>query len=182
MAELTISDTIEILKGLRDRYETHHQVSITDGALVAAAQLADQNLPGGPLLSKALDLIDEAGSILRIRRMTAPPHLREFDEKIVQVRRDKVSAIDSQDFDKAAQLYGTEKQLMAKRAAREQEWKASGMDVIAEVNEEVIAETLTIMSGVSSAGIADGHQPRRQDPPYPPAAMTDDDREIWAMA
>ena len=182
VAEPTISHTIEILKGLRDRYEAHHRVSITDGALVAAVQLADRYLPGGHLLDKAIDLIDEAGSRTRIRRMTAPPDLREYDEKIAQVRKEKESAIDSQDFEKAAALRDTEKQLLDKKAAREKEWKADDMDVVAEVNEEVIAEALSIMSGVSSAGIADGNQSGRQDPPYPSAAMTDDDREIWAMA
>ena len=182
VAEPTISHTIEILKGLRGRYEAHHRVSITDGALVAAAQLADQNQPGGPLLSKALDLIDEAGSRMRIRRIAEPPDLREYDEKIAEVRREKESLIDSQDFEKAAAVRDTEKQLLGKKAARENEWKAKLLDETAEVNEEVVAETFTIMSGGSSAGIADGHQSVRQDPPFPPAAMTDDDREIWAMA
>ena len=182
VAELTISHIIEILKGQRGRYETHHRVSITDDALVAAAQLADQNLPGNPLRTKALDLIDEAASILRIRRMAAPPDLREFDEKIAQVRREKDSAIASQDFDKAAQLRNNEKELITKREAREKESKASGIEVIAEVNEEIVAEAHAIMSNISSTGIADGHESGRQDPPYPPAAMTDDDREIWAMA
>ena len=101
---------------------------------------------------------------------------------IAQVRREKESAIDSQDFEKAAALRDTEKQLRDKRAAREKEWKADDTVVVAEINEEVIAEALSIMSGVSSAGIADGNQSGRRDPPYPSAAMTDDDREIWAMA
>jgi ATP-dependent Clp protease ATP-binding subunit ClpC len=182
VAELTISHTIEILKGLRDRYEAHHRVSITDGALVAAVQLADQGMPGGSLLGKAIDLIDEAGSRMRIRRMTAPPDLREYDEKIAQVRREKESAIDSRDFEKAAQLRDNEVQLIAKKDAREKEWKAGDMDVVAEVNEDVIAEVFTVMSGVSSAGIAGGPQSARQEPPFPPAGMTDEDREIWAMA
>ena len=104
VAEPTISHTIEILKGLRGRYEAHHRVSITDGALVAAAQLADRYISDRFLPDKAIDLIDEAGSRMRIRRMTAPPDLREFDEKIAQVRREKESAIDSQDFEKAAAL------------------------------------------------------------------------------
>src|SRR5216683_467218 len=89
VAEPTISHTIEILKGLRDRYEAHHRVSITDGALVASAQLADRYISDRFLPDKAIDLIDEAGSRMRIRRMTAPPDLREFDEKIADVRRDK---------------------------------------------------------------------------------------------
>src|SRR6202035_4600554 len=100
------------------------------------------------LPDKAIDLIDEAGSRMRIRRMTAPPDLREYDEKIAQVRREKESAIDSQDFEKAAALRDNEKQLIAKKDAREKEWKAGDMDVVAEVNEELIAEVLATATGI----------------------------------
>jgi ATP-dependent Clp protease ATP-binding subunit ClpC len=148
VAEPTIAHTIEILKGLRDRYEAHHRVSITDGALVASAQLADRYISDRFLPDKAIDLIDEAGSRMRIRRMTAPPDLREYDEKIAQVRKEKESAIDSQDFEKAAALRDTEKQLLAKKASREKEWKAGDMDVVAEVNEELIAEVLATATGI----------------------------------
>src|SRR6266542_3161222 len=89
VGEPTVAHTIEILKGLRDRYEAHHRVSITDAALVAAAGLADRYISDRFLPDKAIDLIDEAGSRMRIRRMTAPPDLREFDERIADVRRDK---------------------------------------------------------------------------------------------
>jgi len=125
VAEPTISHTIEILKGLRDRY------------------ISDRFLP-----DKAIDLIDEAGSRMRIRRMTAPPDLREYDEKIAGVRREKESAIDSQDFEKAAALRDKEKQLLTQKAAREKEWKAGDMDVVAEVNEELIAEVLATATGI----------------------------------
>ena len=148
VAEPTIKHTIEILKGLRDRYEAHHRVSITDDAIVAAAQLADRYVSDRFLPDKAIDLIDEAGARLRIRRMTAPPDLREFDEKIAQVRREKESAIDSQDFEKAAALRDSENQLIAKKDAREKEWKAGAMDAVAEVNEELIAEVLAIATGI----------------------------------
>src|SRR5213595_2353619 len=148
VAEPTISHTIEILKGLRDRYEAHHRVSITDGALVAAAQLADRYISDRFLPDKAIDLIDEAGSRMRIRRMTAPPDLREFDEKIAQTRREKESAIDSQDFEKAAALRDKEKQLIAAKSEREKQWKAGDMDVVAEVNEELIAEVLATATGI----------------------------------
>src|SRR5436305_15153116 len=104
VAEHTISHTIEILKGLRDRYEAHHRVSISDGAIVAAATLADRYINDRFLPDKAIDLIDEAGARMRIRRMTAPPDLREFDEKIAEARREEDSAIDAQDFEKAASL------------------------------------------------------------------------------
>jgi ATP-dependent Clp protease ATP-binding subunit ClpC len=148
VAEPSLSHTIEILKGLRDRYEAHHRVSITDGALVAAAQLADRYISDRFLPDKAIDLIDEAGSRMRIRRMTAPPDLREYDEKIANVRREKESAIDAQDFEKAAALRDQEKQLQLKRERREKEWKAGDMDVVAEVTEELIAEVLATATGI----------------------------------
>jgi len=146
--EPTLSHTIEILKGLRDRYEAHHRVSITDAALVAAATLADRYVNDRFLPDKAIDLIDEAGARLRIRRMTAPPDLREFDEKIAQTRREKESAIDAQDFEKAAALRDTEKKLLAAKAEREKQWKAGDMDVVAEVDEELIAEVLATATGI----------------------------------
>src|SRR5436189_403321 len=148
VGEPTVEHTIEILKGLRDRYEAHHRVSITDGAIVAAATLADRHINDRCVPDEAIDLIDEAGARLRIRRMTAPPDLREFDEKIGGVRRDKESAIDSQDFETAAALRDSQHQLIAKKDAREKEWKAGAMDAVAEVNEELIAEVLAIATGI----------------------------------
>ncbi|MBL0003543.1 MAG: ATP-dependent Clp protease ATP-binding subunit [Actinomycetales bacterium] len=148
VAEPTLAHTIEILKGLRDRYEAHHRVSITDGALVAAATMADRYVNDRFLPDKAIDLIDEAGARLRIRRMTAPPDLREFDEKIAEVRRQKEAAIDGQDFEKAARLRDDEKQLSLARNEREAQWKSGDMDVIAEVDEELIAEVLAASTGI----------------------------------
>ena len=143
-----VADTVEILKGLRDRYESHHRVSITDSALAAAARLSDRYVSDRQLPDKAIDLIDEAGSRLRIRRMTAPPDLREFDDRIANVRREKESAIDSQDFELAARLRDDEKNLLAEKAQREREWKAGDMDVVAEVDEHLIAEVLALMTGI----------------------------------
>jgi ATP-dependent Clp protease ATP-binding subunit ClpC len=143
-----VPHTVEILKGLRDRYESHHRVSITDGALAAAARLSDRYISDRQLPDKAIDLIDEAGSRLRIRRMTAPPDLREFDERIAEVRREKESAIDAQDFEKAAALRDREKTLLGEKAQREREWKAGDMDVVAEVDERLIAEVLALMTGI----------------------------------
>ncbi|GGL39506.1 ATP-dependent Clp protease ATP-binding subunit [Phycicoccus endophyticus] len=148
VAEPTLAHAIEILKGLRDRYEAHHRVSITDGALVAAANMADRYVNDRFLPDKAIDLIDEAGARLRIRRMTAPPDLREFDEKIAAVVREKESAIDGQDFEKAARLRDDEKTLRTEKAQREAEWKSGDMDVIAEVDEELIAEVLAASTGI----------------------------------
>ncbi|HUW77734.1 MAG TPA: ATP-dependent Clp protease ATP-binding subunit [Candidatus Nanopelagicaceae bacterium] len=146
--EPSVAHTIEILAGLRDRYENHHRVSITDGALVAAATMADRYVSDRFLPDKAIDLIDEAGARLRIRRMTAPPDLRELDDRVADVRREKESAIDGQDFEKAASLRDKEKQLLAERTDREKSWKAGDMDVVAEVNEELIAEVLATATGI----------------------------------
>ena len=146
--EPSVAHTIDILKGLRDRYEAHHRVTITDDALVASANLADRYISDRFLPDKAIDLIDEAGSRMRIRRMTAPPDLREFDGKIADVRRDKESAIDAQDFEKAANLRDSEKNLLNDKARREREWKSGDMDVVAEVDEEEIAEVLASWTGI----------------------------------
>ena len=146
--EPTVAHTIEILKGLRDRYEAHHRVSINDEALVAAATLADRYVSDRFLPDKAIDLIDEAGARLRIRRMTAPPELRELDEKISEVRREKESAIDDQDFERAAALRDDEKNLAARRTEREKAWKAGDLDTVAEVDEELIAEVLAMSTGI----------------------------------
>ncbi|GAA4862544.1 ATP-dependent Clp protease ATP-binding subunit [Saccharopolyspora cebuensis] len=148
VGEPSLEHTVEILKGLRDRYEAHHRVSITDGALVSAASLADRYINDRYLPDKAIDLIDEAGARMRIRRMTAPPDLREFDEKIADVRREKESAIDAQDFERAARLRDEEKQLLGQKEEREKQWKAGDLDVVAEVDDEQIAEVLANWTGI----------------------------------
>ncbi|WP_114560477.1 ATP-dependent Clp protease ATP-binding subunit [Desertihabitans aurantiacus] len=148
VAEPSIAHTIDILRGLRDRYEAHHRITITDSALASAAQMADRYIQDRFLPDKAIDLIDEAGARLRIRRMTAPPDLREFDEKIAAVRLEKEAAIDAQDFERAAGLRDDEKKLSAARAEKEEAWKAGDMDVVAEVDEEVIAEVLSSATGI----------------------------------
>ncbi len=148
VAEPSLPHAIEILKGLRDRYEAHHRVSITDSALVAAATLADRYVNDRFLPDKAIDLVDEAGARLRIRRMTAPPELRELDEQIAEARRNKESAIDEQDFEKAAGLRDTEKQLTQQRADKEKAWRSGDLDTVAEVDEELIAEVLAMSTGI----------------------------------
>src|SRR3978361_761246 len=148
VSEPTLAHTIEILKGLRDRYEAHHRISITDNALVAAATLADRYISDRFLPDKAIDLIDEAGARMRIKRMTAPPDLREFDDRIAGIRREKESAIDAQDFEKAASLRDKEKTLLSEKAEREKQWKAGDMDVVAEVDDEQIAEVLANWTGI----------------------------------
>ena len=146
--EPSVEETVEILKGLRDRYEAHHRVIITDDAIKSAAELADRYISDRFLPDKAIDLVDEAGARLRIRRMTAPPELRELDEKIAEVRRNKEAAIDDQDFEKAASLRDEESKLSEERKAKEEAWKGGESDEIAEVGDQEIAEVLAMSTGI----------------------------------
>jgi len=146
--EPSVAETIEILKGLRERYEAHHRVSITDQAIVAAANLADRYISDRHLPDKAIDLIDEAGSRLRIRRMQAPPDYRELEDEIAKVRREKEASIEAQQFERAAKLRDREKELLEQRSSKEQEWRAEGVDLFNEVNEESVAEVLALWTGI----------------------------------
>jgi ATP-dependent Clp protease ATP-binding subunit ClpC len=146
--EPSVAHTIDILKGLRDRYEAHHRVSFNDDALVAAANLSDRYISDRYLPDKAIDLIDEAGSRMRIRRVTAPPDVREVDEKIAEVRMQKESAIDAQDLERSDRLRDEEGQMLEERARREREWKSGELDVLSEVDEEEIAEVLSAWTGI----------------------------------
>ena len=146
--EPTVEETVGILKGLRDRYEAHHRVIITDAAIQAAAELADRYVSDRFLPDKAIDLMDEAGARLRISRMTAPPELRELDEKIAEVKRNKESAIDDQDFEKAAALRDEEQKLTEERKQKESSWRDGSREAIAEVGEDDIAEVLAMSTGI----------------------------------
>ena len=146
--EPSVEETVGILKGLRDRYEAHHRVIITDAAIQAAAELADRYVSDRFLPEKALDLMDEAGARLRISRMTAPPELRELDEKIAEVKRNKESAIDDQDFEKAAALRDEEQKLTEERKQKESSWRDGSREAIAEVGEDDIAEVLAMSTGI----------------------------------
>ena len=148
VAEPSVALTIDILKGLRDRYEAHHRITITDEALAAAATMADRYIQDRFLPDKAIDLIDEAGARLRIQRMTAPPDLREFDEAIAANKVEKDSAIDAQDFEKAARLRDEEQKLRAQRAEKEEAWKQGDSDIPAVVGEEEIAVVLSSSTGI----------------------------------
>lgn len=152
--------TIEILKGLRDRYEAHHRVTITDEALSAGANLADRYIQDRFLPDKAIDLIDEAGARMRIARMTAPPDLREFDDKIAANRAEKEAAIDHQDFEAAAKLRDDERKLTAARAEKETAWREGESDTPAVVGEEEIAEVLSSSTGVPVARLTEEESQR----------------------
>jgi len=146
--EPSVPLTIEILKGLRDRYEEHHKVTITDQALVAAANLADRYISDRHLPDKAIDLIDEAGSRLRLRRMETPPDFKEVENELAQVTQEKKTAVETQDFEEAGRLRDREKDLLQKKEDIETEMKDSGVDFFDEVDEEAIAEVLSVWTGI----------------------------------
>ncbi|HCT14423.1 MAG TPA: NDP-hexose 4-ketoreductase [Corynebacterium nuruki] len=146
--EPSVELTVEILKGLRDRYEQHHRVSITDDALKAAARLSDRYINDRFLPDKAVDLIDEAGARMRIKRMTAPKSIQKVDDRIAEVRRAKEAAIDDQDFEKAASLRDDERKLTEERAEKEKQWRAGELDDVAEIGPEEIAEVLGSWTGI----------------------------------
>jgi ATP-dependent Clp protease ATP-binding subunit ClpC len=146
--EPTVAHTIEILKGLRDRYEAHHRVTITDQALVASANLADRYISDRFLPDKAIDLIDEAGSRLRIKRMKTPADYKDLENELAQVVDSKKKAVESQDFEEAGRLRDSEKELLARKESKEREIKDSGVDLFDEVDEEAIAEVLSVWTGI----------------------------------
>jgi len=146
--EPSVADTVKILKGLKERYEEHHHILIGEDAIVAAANLADRYISDRFLPDKAIDLIDEAGSRMRILRMTVPPDLREFDEQIAGVRDQKDAAITEQDYDQAARLREQENTLRSEREKREREWRAGEVDRLPQIGEEEIAEVLALWTGI----------------------------------
>ena len=146
--EPSVAHTIEILKGIRDKYETHHRVTITDQALVSAANLADRYISDRFLPDKAIDLIDEAGSRLRIKRMTTPPDLKEIENRINDVQEAKKKAVEEQRFEEAGRLRDQERTLLEERSQKEADVKAQGIDLFDEVSEESIAEVLSMWTGI----------------------------------
>jgi ATP-dependent Clp protease ATP-binding subunit ClpC len=146
--EPTLAHTIEILKGVREQYESHHRVTITDQALVAAANLSDRYISDRHLPDKAIDLIDEAGSRLRIKRMQTPPDLRDLERRVDEIQEAKKRAVEDQQFEEAGRLRDQEKALLEEKAIKEREVKAEGVDLFDEVDEEAIAEVLSMWTGI----------------------------------
>jgi ATP-dependent Clp protease ATP-binding subunit ClpC len=146
--EPSIDQTVEILQGLRDRYEQHHKVQITDDALRAAAELADRYISDRFLPDKAIDLIDEAASRMRIKSMTSPPANRELEEEIETTRREKESAIEAQEFEKAAALRDQERKLTHRKRELEEEWEAGESGERPAIGEEEIAEIVSMWTGI----------------------------------
>ncbi|MCW2921168.1 MAG: putative ATP-dependent Clp protease ATP-binding subunit [Thermoleophilia bacterium] len=143
-----IEDAVLILKGLRERYEQHHRVKITDEALEAACVLADRYIQERQLPDKAIDLIDEAASRLRIKTMTSPPRYKELEQEIETVRRDKERAIEQQEFENAANLRDQERKLVQKKRDLEENWEASDDTPQPEVGEEEIADIVSMWTGI----------------------------------
>src|SRR6187399_137026 len=142
-------ETEQILRGLRDRYEAHHRVTITDEALKAAANLADRYISDRFLPDKAIDLIDEAASRMRIKTMTAPPTYRELEEEIEKVRKDKEDSIENQEFEKAASLRDKERKLSQKKRELEENWRQNEAEAEQpEVGEEEIADIVSMWTGI----------------------------------
>ena len=148
VGEPSVSETIEILKGLRDRYEAFHRVTITDEAINAAATLSDRYIADRFLPDKAIDLMDEAGAKMRIKMMTAPPGVKEVDDRLRQVRTEKEAAIEAQEFEKAAALRDREKQILAEKRTMEEEWLKPDTRRVVEVTEHEIAEVVSMWTGV----------------------------------
>jgi ATP-dependent Clp protease ATP-binding subunit ClpC len=146
--EPSIADTVQILEGLRERYEDHHKVGITDDALGAAAELADRYISDRFLPDKAIDLIDEASSRMRIKSMSQPPENRDLDEEIEETRRAKEAAIEAQEFEKAANLRDKERQLSNRKRELEDEWRAGEDGERPSVGEEEIADIVSMWTGI----------------------------------
>jgi ATP-dependent Clp protease ATP-binding subunit ClpC len=147
--EPSVDDTVQILRGLRDRYEAHHRVKITDEALRASAELADRYIQDRHLPDKAIDLVDEAASRIRIRSMSAPPRYRELEEEIERVRKEKEDSIEAQEFEKAASLRDKERKLTQKKRELEDDWRNSEAgEEQPEVGEEEIADIVSMWTGI----------------------------------
>ena len=144
----TPEQTIEILKGIREKYESHHKVKITDGALRAAVELSGRYIPSRVHPDKSIDVIDEAGARLRLKSMTKPPDLAELEEKIEKLSVDKDEAVKGADYEKAAELRDTAEKLRKEKERIQQEWRERMNETVGIVDEEIIAEVVSKMTGV----------------------------------
>jgi ATP-dependent Clp protease ATP-binding subunit ClpC len=153
-------EAIEILKGLRDRYEAHHRVQIKDEALNQAVELSDRYISGRCLPDKAIDVIDEAGARVRLKAMTRPPDLKDLDAQIEQLNQEKETAVAEQDFEKAASLRDQADKLKKKKENITREWREKSKEIDGVVDEEVIAEVVSKMTGVPLKRLEDNETQR----------------------
>jgi ATP-dependent Clp protease ATP-binding subunit ClpC len=152
--EPTIEESVQILYGLRDRYEAHHRVSITDEAIDAAVKLSDRYISDRFLPDKAIDLMDEAGSKVRLRSYTTPPNLKELEQKLEEVRKEKDASVQSQEFEKAASLRDTEQRLREKLEETKKNWKEKQGQENNEVTVEDIANVVSSWTGIPVSRLA----------------------------
>jgi len=153
--EPNIEDAIEILKGLRDRYEAHHRIKITDDALVAAVKMSDRYISDRFLPDKAIDLIDEAGSKVRLRQHTTPPSLKEMEAELEQIKNEKDAAVHSQEFEEAASLRDKQTKLEKQLDETKKEWKKSQGQTESAVTEDDIAQVVAQWTGIPINKIAE---------------------------
>ncbi|MEV2280914.1 ATP-dependent protease ATP-binding subunit ClpC [Paenibacillus larvae] len=151
----SVEDAIQILHGLRDRYEAHHRVKITDESIEEAVKLSDRYITDRFLPDKAIDLIDEASSKVRLRSYTVPPSLKELEHKLEEIRREKDSAVQSQEFEKAASLRDTEQKLREELESTKNEWKQKQGSMDTEVTAEDIAEVVASWTGIPVRKLAE---------------------------
>src|SRR3954467_1650316 len=144
----TPADTVQILRGLRDRYEEHHRVQITDDAVQAAVDLSDRYITGRCLPDKAIDVIDEAGARVRLKSMSKPPNLKEIDDEVEVLNRQKEEAVANQDFEQAARLRDQADKLKKKKTNITKEWREKSRENGGVVDEDVIAEVVSKMTGI----------------------------------
>ena len=141
-------EAVEILKGLRDRYESHHRVQISDAALESAVELSSRYITGRCLPDKAIDVIDEAGARVRLKAMTKPPDLKEIDEEVERLNKEKEEAVANQDFEKAAALRDQADKLKKKKQNMTRDWRDKSREADGVVDEEVVAEVVSKMTGI----------------------------------
>ena len=148
LSEPSAEESIQILKGIRDKYEAHHRVKITDKAIEAAVNMSIRYISDRFLPDKAIDLVDEAASRIRIKTLTAPPDVKDLEDKIAEVRKEKEAAITIQDYEKAAKLRDEEKELVSNLNSTKDNWAKSSSTKEAVVSENEIAEIIAMWTGI----------------------------------
>ena len=158
--EPTEEETIEILKGLRDKYEAHHQVHITDESIIAAVKLSSRYITDRFLPDKAIDLIDEAASKIRLRLYTAPPNVKELEEKLEELEKEKESAIKTEEFEKAGEIKKKQDEIKKKLEQEKSDWKDAYSKAKQEVTEEEIADIVASWTGIPVRKLAEEESER----------------------
>ncbi|MBQ3573054.1 MAG: ATP-dependent Clp protease ATP-binding subunit, partial [Clostridia bacterium] len=148
LSEPSVEESIQILKGIRDKYEAHHRVKITDKAIEAAVNMSVRYISDRFLPDKAIDLVDEAASRIRIKTLTAPPDVKDLEDKIAEVRKEKEAAITVQNYEKAAKLRDEEKELVSTLSSTKNDWEKSSSSKEAVVSENEIAEIIAMWTGI----------------------------------